>query len=210
MHAIQTKDEEAPQDAAHWMIQMVKVRIMRRWSELKLMNRKLLVRIPKDNAHLIDLQWTDNQQAKLKTLVKNYPFRGTLEECRVHGLQLAYLWLVMRDTEDRNDISGQWYNAWPRDAWVDSAIIWCWREKLLPILVNEPTQYPEPDQHNKSREGLHPHQDRNENALPWCTSSEGSAILSCSWPNSSFEVVANQVFCGSCGYIPHVCRNGQC
>jgi len=43
-----------------------------------------------------------------------------------------------------------------------------------------------------------------------CThSTKGVAILSSSWPSLSFEVVANQVFCGSCGYIPHVCRNGQ-
>jgi len=43
-----------------------------------------------------------------------------------------------------------------------------------------------------------------------CTSSPKSgAILSSSSPSSLFEVVANQVFCGSCGYIPHVCRNGQ-
>jgi len=45
---------------------------------------------------------------------------------------------------------------------------------------------------------------------PQCTSStKGNAILSSSWPSSSFKAVANQVFCGSCGYIPHVCRNAQ-
>jgi len=45
---------------------------------------------------------------------------------------------------------------------------------------------------------------------PQCSSStKGGAILSSYWPSSSFEVVANQVFCGSCGYIPHVCRNRQ-
>jgi len=43
-----------------------------------------------------------------------------------------------------------------------------------------------------------------------CTSStNGSAMLSSSWPSSSIQAVANQVFCWSFGYIPHVCRNGQ-
>jgi len=43
-----------------------------------------------------------------------------------------------------------------------------------------------------------------------CTSStKVSPILSSFWPSSSFEVVANEVFCGWCGYIPHVCRNEQ-
>jgi len=43
-----------------------------------------------------------------------------------------------------------------------------------------------------------------------CTSStRGSAILSSFWPSSSFEAVANKVFCGSGGYIPHLCQNGQ-
>jgi len=37
----------------------------------------------------------------------------------------------------------------------------------------------------------------------------GNAILFSAWPSSSFEPVANWVFCGSCGYIPHVCRTGK-
>ena len=45
---------------------------------------------------------------------------------------------------------------------------------------------------------------------PLCTSSTTwGAILSSSWPSSSFEVVIHKVFWGSCGYIPPVCRNGQ-
>ena len=43
----------------------------------------------------------------------------------------------------------------------------------------------------------------------YTSSTKSSAILSSSWLSSSFEVVANQVFCKSCGYIPPVCRNGQ-
>ena len=44
---------------------------------------------------------------------------------------------------------------------------------------------------------------------PRCTSTKGGAILSSFWPSLSFEAVANRVFCGSCGYITHICRNGQ-
>jgi len=43
----------------------------------------------------------------------------------------------------------------------------------------------------------------------WTFSTTGGAILSPSWPSSSCEVVANQVFCRSCGCIPPVGRNGQ-
>jgi len=45
---------------------------------------------------------------------------------------------------------------------------------------------------------------------PPCTSSTiCHAILSTARPSLPFEVVANHVFCGSCGYIPHVCCNQQ-
>ena len=44
---------------------------------------------------------------------------------------------------------------------------------------------------------------------PLCTSINGGAIMPSSWPRSSFEVVTLQIFCGLCGYIPHVCRYGQ-
>jgi len=45
---------------------------------------------------------------------------------------------------------------------------------------------------------------------PQCTCcSKSGAIVSSSWPSSSFEVVVNKVFCGSCGHIPPVSRDGQ-
>ena len=55
-HAIRTEDEEAQQDAAHPMIQIAKPWMSRMWSESKLANGKLLVWIPKENAHLIHLE----------------------------------------------------------------------------------------------------------------------------------------------------------
>jgi hypothetical protein len=56
MHAIWAKDEEGQQDAAHWMIQIAKPWMIRRQSESKGTNRKPLVQIPKESAHLIDLE----------------------------------------------------------------------------------------------------------------------------------------------------------
>jgi len=55
MHPIQTKDKDPQQDAAHQMNPIAKPGTTRRWSESKLTNGKPLVRIPKENANLIDL-----------------------------------------------------------------------------------------------------------------------------------------------------------
>jgi len=76
MHAIRTKDEEAQQDAAYWMIQLSKPWTIKRWSESKLANITPLVQIPKENLHIIDLKWTEDEQAKLKTLVERYTSQG--------------------------------------------------------------------------------------------------------------------------------------
>jgi len=72
MQTIQTKNKEAQQNAAHWIIQSAKPWTIRRWSESKLANGKPLVWIPKKDAPLIDLQWTEKEQTKLKTLVQRY------------------------------------------------------------------------------------------------------------------------------------------
>jgi len=76
MHAIRTVDEDAQQDAAHRMIQIRKPWTIRRWSESKLANGKPLVRITKENAHIVDLEWTEEEHAKLKTLVERYTSWG--------------------------------------------------------------------------------------------------------------------------------------
>jgi hypothetical protein len=70
MHVIQTEHQEAQQDAAHRMIQFAKPWTIWRWSESKLPNGKPLVRIPKENAHLVDFEWTEDEQAKLNTRVE--------------------------------------------------------------------------------------------------------------------------------------------
>ena len=84
IHAIRTEDEEAQQHVAHQKIQIAKPRTMRRWSRLKLANAKPLVRIPEENAHLIELERTENEQAQLKTLVEKYTSRGASVAWRVH------------------------------------------------------------------------------------------------------------------------------
>jgi len=89
MHAIWTKDKEAQHDAAHWMIQIAEPWMIRQSSESKLANGKPLIRIPKDNAHLIDLKWTEEEQAQLKTLVEKYTSRGASGAWRVHRWRRA-------------------------------------------------------------------------------------------------------------------------
>jgi len=142
MHAIRTEDQDAQQDAAHRMIQIAKPWTIRRWSESKLANGKPLVGIPKENAHLVDLEWTEEEQAKLKTLVERYTSQGASGAWRVHRWRLACFSLVLGDTEDRNDISGQWYNEWPLDTWVDSPIFRWLRDTFLQMLVNAAVEYP--------------------------------------------------------------------
>jgi len=122
MHAIRTKDEEAQQDAAHRMNQIATPWTIRRWSESKLANGKPLARIPQENAHLIDPDWTEEEQAHLETLVVRYTLRGASGALRVHRWLLACVSLGLGDTEDRNDVPGQYQDQWPRDTWVDSPI----------------------------------------------------------------------------------------
>jgi hypothetical protein len=46
------------------MIHIAKPWTIRRWSESKLANGKPLVRIPNENVHIVDLEWTEEEQAK--------------------------------------------------------------------------------------------------------------------------------------------------
>jgi len=115
MHAIRTEDEDAQHDAAHPRIEITKPWRIRRWSESKLANRKPLLRLLKENAHLVDLEWTEDEQAKLKTLVERYTSRGASGAWRVHGRWLTCFSMVLGDTKDRDDDSGQWYDIWRLD-----------------------------------------------------------------------------------------------
>jgi len=56
VHAIWTENQDARQDAAHRMIQNAIPWTIRRCSESNNAYGKLLVWMPKDNAHLVDLK----------------------------------------------------------------------------------------------------------------------------------------------------------
>jgi hypothetical protein len=122
MHGIRTEDNEAQQDVAHRTMQIAKPWTIRRSPESKLGNGKPLVPMPKLNAHFVDIEWTEDEQATLKTFVERYTSRGASGAWRVHRWWVACFSLVLGDTEDRNDVSRQWYNEWPLDTWVDSPI----------------------------------------------------------------------------------------
>jgi hypothetical protein len=51
---------------------------------LKLVNGTPLVQIPQEKAHLGDFKWTEEEQAKLKTLGERYIARGASGVLRVH------------------------------------------------------------------------------------------------------------------------------
>jgi len=117
-------------------------------------------------AHLLGLECIEGERAQVKTVVGWYTSRGVSGAWRVNRGRLACFSSVFVDTEDRNDVSRQWYDAWPLDTWVDSPIFRWPRETFLPMLVKKPAEYSEPDNDDEIREALHPLQDRNENALP--------------------------------------------
>jgi hypothetical protein len=104
MHAIQTEEEDIQKDAPHRMIQDANPWMIRRWSESKLANGKPLVSIPKENAQLVDLEWTEDEQVKQNTLVERYTSRGASGAWKVHRLRLAYFSVVLGNTKDRNDV----------------------------------------------------------------------------------------------------------
>jgi len=76
MHAIRTDDDKAHKDVAHQMIQIAKLWTIRRLSELNPANGRRLVRMPKENAHLTDPEWTEDEQPNLQPLLESYTSRG--------------------------------------------------------------------------------------------------------------------------------------
>jgi hypothetical protein len=83
MRAKQTKDEEAQQDAALRMIHRAKHWNIRTLRESKLVNGKPLVPKTKENPNLIDLNWTQDERAKLGTIVKIFLSLGASGPWRV-------------------------------------------------------------------------------------------------------------------------------
>ena len=76
---------------------------------MKLGNGKPLVQIPKENAHLDDLEWTVDEQAESKTLVEKYTSQGASGAWRVHRWHLPWFSLILGDTED---ISKMYFSHW--------------------------------------------------------------------------------------------------
>jgi hypothetical protein len=99
---------------------------------------------------------TEEEQAHLKTPAERYTSQGASGAWRVHRWRLAFVLLVLGDTEDRNDVSRQWHDEWPLETSVESLIFQWLRETFLPMLVKEPAEYPKSDQDNASRETLLP------------------------------------------------------
>jgi len=166
IHAIRTEDQDAQQDVAHRMIQIAKPCTIRRWSESQLPNGKALVQIPEENAHLVDLEWNEDEQAQVKTLVERYTLWGASGAWRVYTWRLACFSLVLGDTKDQDDVSGQWYNEWPLDTWVDSLIFRSLSGTFLQMVVNESSEYPEPDKDEASNEALLHKPERLKSTLP--------------------------------------------
>jgi hypothetical protein len=60
----------------------------------------------------------------------------------VHRWLLARFSLLLGDTNDQNDDSGQWQHESPVDTWVDPPIFRWLAATFLPILVNASTAFP--------------------------------------------------------------------
>jgi len=179
MHAMCNKDNGVEQEAAQWIIQLAKLwRITSRWSESELVDRRTLVPIQMENAHHVDFEWTEEEQAELQILVERYTLQGLSGAWRVHRSCLACFSLVFRDTKDHNDISGQWYDKWPLDTLVHFPIIRWLTDRSLPMLVNAPAEYPEPEEDDASNEALLHAPESNECSLPGARSSQ-TAVLFC-------------------------------
>jgi len=139
------------------------------------------VRIPKENAHRIDLEWTEDEQPKLMAVVERYTSGGISAAWSVQRWRLACVASVLGDTEDRNDIAGQWDDEWALGPLVDLPVFQSLRETFLPMLVYEHAEYPEPDEDDPLNDALLPEHERHHNALPSAPRPQ-QAMLCCLLP----------------------------
>ncbi|KAF8246219.1 hypothetical protein K440DRAFT_645299 [Wilcoxina mikolae CBS 423.85] len=84
-------------DAAGRIIRVAKPWTIRRWSESKQANGEPLVKVPKEEAHLINPEWTVQEQATLQQLVARYKSQGEGGAWRVHRWRLACFPVVLGD-----------------------------------------------------------------------------------------------------------------
>jgi hypothetical protein len=107
---------------AHLMIHIIKPWTIWWWLTSKLAHRKLLMWVPNVIAHLIDLEWPEKEQPKLDPLVERHTSHGASGAWMVHQWRLTCVSLVLRDKENHNNVSWQWYKEWPLNTWVDSLL----------------------------------------------------------------------------------------
>jgi hypothetical protein len=138
-------------------------------------------------AHIVDFEWATDKQPKLKTLRGRYPSWGTSGAWRVPRRRLASFSLVLGDTEDWNDVSGQWYTEWPLDTWVDSPILRWLRDTILPMLFNKRAEYPKPDEEDVSNGALLYEAERNYSALSRVPPPQ-NAVLFCPLPGQVHQL----------------------
>ena len=81
--------------------------------------------IPTEVAHLFDLEWTEDEQVNLQTTVERYTSWGATGAYCVHRWRPVCYLLVMENHENCNIISGQWYDEWSLESWVNSPISDC-------------------------------------------------------------------------------------
>jgi len=113
-----------------------------------------------------------------KDFVERYISQGASGVWRVHRWRLGCFSLVLGDTEDRNDISGQWYTEWPLNTRVDSPIFRWLRDTYLPMLVNAAAEYPELDKDEASNEVLL-HNPRSNSPALTCAPPSQKAVQFC-------------------------------
>jgi len=181
MHAIQSEDKQAQHGVAHRMIQIAKPWTIWRWWGLKVANGKPLVQIQKHNGHLIDLKWTEDEQAEVKAPLERYTSHGTSGACKVHRWRAASFSSVLGDRLDCNNVSTQQNEEWTHNTWLDLPIFRWLRETFLPLVPKGPGEFPEPDKDDQSREALLPKQDRPDDALPSATPTQ-KAVPFCPLP----------------------------
>jgi len=165
MHAIQTQQNKAQQDVVHCMIHITKLWTIRKWSKSKTTIEKPSLWLWIDNADLIDLKQTEEDQAQWMTLGERYTLHGTAAAWRIHRWSLVCFFIVLGDTNNHNTLLKQWYDEGLLDAMVDYPIFQGLIVTFLPMLIFEPVEYTEPDQDKTSSEVLLHEPELHKNSL---------------------------------------------
>jgi len=109
--------------------------------------------------------------------MERYTSWGASGAWRVPRWWLPYFLLVLGGTENRNDVSGQWYNEWQPNPWVDSPIFRSLRMTFLPMLAKGPAEYPKPDEDEASNEEPLYKPERTKSSLPRAPSPHKALLL---------------------------------